>query len=931
MNDLPRRVLDPLLRDDEQVSGSLLTAGQRAYIDPDRTEHVHPIWFVCTQTRAWLIAEGPGLGWAVATGRPLEVRVQRGWTRDQLHLGGHGAPLRRGTRQAAEQLVTRWAAADGGGPAHLPEPLTIPPERAPIARGADDVPEWVAQQVFAPHGSQWLHGARTQSQHPFNTAQGTIVRANIWVLHSDRSAALAAVAPDGTAWQTALQHPMERLARPGSDRLTAGPWVLWGPPLTDRRVEVASTLSTAGSPGHRWTTLARALLDDGHVRRSVRIAAGALTADHGEVWSVVARLLFKAGARELSAGAASRALALDPTLDVAAEVATWTRASDTLQLRREDVDLSFIRGSMRAAIASLGEPVPPPGLPWPPRRPDAVWAAALAMQDRFADAGALWEDRNETALSLAALAALKSAEGSDDTAEAWQDAAEALRSSDPPAAPAALERAIATDPTAARLWLRAAWAWQDGDGVTARRYWLAAVAQDPLGQHRVQLPADAWRVVAQHAEAEGAWAAAAAAWHAATQADPTEPEAWRRAAITLDTRLHRPADAADVLSAYLERHEQFDPIPEARWQIRRDLADLQLRAARPDDAAETLRQLVAGDYLHPNAMLAAITLGEQLDVLPLRWWRHLHAVLDSGGDAGDPHTPRASLSMDELEALHPGGVSFMERLRQGLTGAEAPNRATLVRGLERIGTDSHPEVWTAVVELCAALELAPPDVYVFRGDGAWGCSAWATRPPLLLVGAEHLRVGARQLPDAAMRFLLAVELVHLACEHPVLTFDTDLMATSRSLYSAFGKYSGTAESIVDVVSLVPGIDQLSKLQTIIGLSRRVFTTRSVIDKASGVAGPVLERLGLGGESEAGGVGRAGLEGAALSFRVQADRAALLLVGDLHAAVGAILSASPDLDGAQRVSRAGLATLLSDDPPAESLRLTALLAYAATLE
>ncbi|MEL6189037.1 MAG: hypothetical protein AAFU79_30825, partial [Myxococcota bacterium] len=89
-----------------------------------------------------------------------------------------------------------------------------------------------------------------------------------------------------------------------------------------------------------------------------------------------------------------------------------------------------------------------------------------------------------------------------------------------------------------------------------------------------------------------------------------------------------------------------------------------------------------------------------------------------------------------------------------------------------------------------------------------------------------------------------------------------------------------------------------------------------------------------------GLSRGGLSGAALAFRVQADRAALRLGGDLEAAVRALVGTG-DLPAVRldRLARGGLSALLEevgedddDDAPLgadEAFRLVALVEEAVT--
>jgi len=94
-----------------------------------------------------------------------------------------------------------------------------------------------------------------------------------------------------------------------------------------------------------------------------------------------------------------------------------------------------------------------------------------------------------------------------------------------------------------------------------------------------------------------------------------------------------------------------------------------------------------------------------------------------------------------------------------------------------------------------------------------------------------------------LKFLLGVELAHLRCNHPLLNVDESLLGTGKSAYQVFGGFAGTAETVVDLLTLIPGLDQVRKLQTVLKLSRGVFKARSAVDKGVALASPVLGYFG----------------------------------------------------------------------------------------
>ncbi len=925
--DVPEELLGPVSAAGEEVRAALQTRAMRASVGRDGVEQRSPIWAVATARRLWLLADEATGRWAAATGDPRAVRLEPGWTQDVLRFGERRLPLRRRDRDLAEVLIEAFVTGGGGG-APVPAPTVVPPGRAPVARGADSVPDWLAESVVAGSRERWLHAARTRTAQPFHLADSRIKRTPVYLASTDRRTVLAAHldgAPtfDGspTWWElvgTDL-HVTDGEVKAGSRPLEA---------VADPAAAVA--IAQATNAQDRWTAAAEAAFAASRPLHALRLLAEAHELGHDAGWALIARLLAAVGAPVGAVAAARRALlASDVPVD-------WLDddARDARTLARQQVDEETLRRVLAGPLDDLERPSAPDGLPWPPDGQLEVWAAALTLAGRTAEALALWPRAPAGERRHRAVAALLQRDDPPGAAEAWERAALEQRPEQPAAAARTLERALELDPTVAhRLWLRGRWALEDGAQDVADRYWAAALDVDPEGAALAELTPEIARAVATVADRQGESEAAVSFLREAVKLAPDHRPGYLDLARLLGDDLATPTEAAEALEAYLA----LPPVEgETDGPVLLQLARLRMEAGDRDAAADAVRKAVATDFLHPGIWTQARRLGRSLD-LDTAWWRHVEAVLTGApGLYREPvgRSPAPRLSRAALDALHPGGMGLVDRLRHTMAAPEPPPRRDLVRGLDRVSSAHHPDVQSLIDDLSARLGLDPPAAYLFRGDGAYGCSAWNTDPPVLLIGADHLEGGPRALPRAALGYLVAVELAHLACDHPVLTFDTDVVGTSRSVYRAFGSLAGRAEDVVDVITLIPGVDQLAKLQRVLVLSRKLFAARSALDKVSGLATSVLDWLGLDTSMPDAGVGREGLRGAALAFRMQADRAALLLIGDLSAAVQAILASSSKLrEHAATVREEGLAELLetSGEPGlGVMLRLAALVEFAAGL-
>lgn len=857
---------------DAEVLGSLRTAGTVVFTDTDGTELSASIWFVVCPTRCWLVAGSREDRFAVASPR---VSLDKGWTRDDVRVGPWTIPLRTGTRKEAVHLLASWKGGDGdevGLPA-------APVGATPVAHGAV-VPGWIAAEVPEVPEARWLYAYESTSTHAFPGVDGTPERLPLWVAVSDHGVWLAA--------RGGFSRPVQTLEDGGRsglrEQVVADGRALAGA-LVDRRRDALLTLA-ATPPLERWGAAMQLALEDKQSERAAKLAAEAFLLERfASCWRWLGAMAWAAGDHRKALQAAF----MDPGPPLEA-AAAWG---------------SFEPAELPAGpFAEVDLPGLPEGMP-APKTPIGMNALAAIL-------------RGETEVGLEAWSKVRgprptSARAAvEATADAWIAAARAWRPTDPSRAAKNLDRAIDIEPSPEALYLAGAWAHTDGRA--AEGYWRRAFPAPPPPD--LQQTQATWKALARVAEGE-ALLPAVAAWRALG----TPSLLWRSAQALRD-ELAQPELALTVLQQRLDLEDPEVP----RWQVLRAIASLQHQLDQGPDALLTLRELVTNDFLVPEALEAALHEGaDKVPAEELARWAHLRAQLDgSTAPPPDPH----DLDAAQLDRLHPGGVGWMERTRHRLDTSEAPPTSQLVRGLEVLSERTWPELVTLVETLAGRLDLTPPPVYLFRGQGAWGMSAWPTSPPLLLVGHDHLAEGHPQhLGDAALRFSLAVELAHLAARHPLLAFDKGIVGTSRSVYETFGAYADVAETTLEVVSLLPGIDQIAKIQTLVRLSGKMFTARTVLDKATKTAKTGEDWLKGKAEDS---VGRS-FKGAALQFRLQADRAAWWITGDLRAAIDAMLAAHPSTTPLRAVfAERGVLPVLETAPPDLKLRIASLLGYVASV-
>lgn len=900
-------------------------------LHPERP--IGALWVVVTRAAAWVVAATASDAALVAAVGPSDVARQAGWTADTLRVGPFELPVPLPRRPAAVAVAEAAAALPDTGPRQTPSWPSLPPRgdavaREGVAAAAVGVPPWWADTVPRAPDERWLHALPTAATAPMPTPTGALAAATLWVGLTERSAVLVA-ALDGPLAARPLADRPRRVVRNARQLLFADdarlPLPLLGP-----RGHLVGALGPL-DPSGRWAALAEHHLDRSRPTEAGLAWREALRRGEGDAcWPGIARAAWVAGDLPRAVRALHRALAAE--ILQAEDRAAWSLPLSA----KGRPDATGMTVALAAAAEEIDAAAPahswPEGLPRP-ESPDELWLGVHALRnDRaahtvLADLG----PTPRTATLAAALADLRRTGPPDPgpwraAARAWRVAGDTSRALD------ALARVLPLDRPEDH-WTRASWAVADGREAEADDALQAALAADPTGAALTEHAFDAggWRRVATQATAAEAWTLAARAWARVLDAQPDNVEALAARAALLEGPLDRPDAAAalyETLAPLLEPEDA--PRVPALNALGAWLAAARRRRGPAVEAA--LQRAARHAPLHPELWRAFLTrhADQVRPELGLRWQHVAAAVL--GGVAPEP-LPTAE--HPDIRGLDPGDTPWLDRLAT-FASPEPPSRAALVRGLDRLDKVD-PDAAARAQRLAERLGVSGVAFFVARGEAPWGAVAWPTSPPVVLVGADHLHPDSpRHLAGPALDALIAIELAHLAADHPLLHLDLRGDG-ARSVYAAFGRFAGAAEGLVDLVTLVPGVDQITRIERILRATRRVFAARSALERATTLAAPVLSRL-LPVETSAeppttsAPLTRQGLAGSALRARFHADRIALALTGDLAATLRAVIaSARRGDEAAPRLEPEGLAAVLEARllPDDVALRAAALVAFAAS--
>jgi len=254
--------------------------------------------------------------------------------------------------------------------------------------------------------------------------------------------------------------------------------------------------------------------------------------------------------------------------------------------------------------------------------------------------------------------------------------------------------------------------------------------------------------------------------------------------------------------------------------------------------------------------------------------------------------PRSALSAELLEGVltHPlarGQNSLVAGVQKLVALSPAPDHLALNDYCEALDARKQPAAKRALDAARLAFSLPNLRAYVSRGRKSIGLRGYEGDAPYILLGIEHLDPGSRYcMTEAELSFAIGVEALHLKLGQARLT--------SHEVWAgAWSHTKGGVELVLGVLPLLRGLplatslvkflDKIPEpalrrgLETAVRLQRQRQRAASDSNAAPGALSHINENL----------------VAAHRLMQMSADRAGLVLCGDLQAALRGLLLVRPD--------------------------------------
>ncbi len=252
----------------------------------------------------------------------------------------------------------------------------------------------------------------------------------------------------------------------------------------------------------------------------------------------------------------------------------------------------------------------------------------------------------------------------------------------------------------------------------------------------------------------------------------------------------------------------------------------------------------------------------------------------------------APLTADAIETQlrHPASRAgtVLNKLQTFIAAKKTPDHTALKSYAKRVIRDEYPEIAHAVADSSLILGLKKPDAFISFGDLNAGIRGYDEKPPFILIGSEHLEPqSAHYYTAAELRFVIARESAHFCYKHERVT-------SGEVWEGAFDKTMSLMEIFPVVGGYIGKLGSLGKIaKQATGIAQTVGDIQGYISHVGTVATSAKDFYGHDKSADENTQEEArNLIGAFREMRLTADRAGLIISGNLKAAVRAIFKSDP---------------------------------------
>ncbi len=358
----------------------------------------------------------------------------------------------------------------------------------------------------------------------------------------------------------------------------------------------------------------------------------------------------------------------------------------------------------------------------------------------------------------------------------------------------------------------------------------------------------------------------------------------------LETRLKHLPD--ETLSDLLPPKNLAPTSKDSGQMLRITLYELLAEARQTGDSTERIEQLAC---LQPLVTERIEMLAETPDSELRQRAQDVRMILRSDGIK----TVKSSVSVSRFNRLknkfiknklqHPaarkGGV--FQSVQSWLAKIEIPDHSAIRSYSEKISVDKYPQITDVMTDIKHIFGIEGVDIFAVRGEKNIGVHSFEGKEAFLTIGHKHLDENSIVfLRTPELRFSMGVEVAHLYFKHSRITAsDVWKGARQKSMFVI-----DTLLTVLPFISGLKAVKSLYKFRALAALITRSQKAKEITEATKSVLDVAIHATATYNnftKQEKSGSKEDQLLATSRVMQLTADRAGLLICGDLNAAVRAM--------------------------------------------
>lgn len=235
---------------------------------------------------------------------------------------------------------------------------------------------------------------------------------------------------------------------------------------------------------------------------------------------------------------------------------------------------------------------------------------------------------------------------------------------------------------------------------------------------------------------------------------------------------------------------------------------------------------------------------------------------------------------------------------------------------EKLSIENYNDIYLEIKKIKNAFSIDKIETYFARGDKSIGITGYAGEPPFLIIGYDHIDKNSKHyLTLSELRFSVGVEIAHIYFKHSRITSNDVWRGVADKGYLFIDTWLSLVPAAGLLGNSIKYNSKLSNLSDVLLKTKKISEKGNILEAAL-LVNRFYKKIIPGKNKE----NKQQLLAASRLMQFTADRAGLLLSGDLKSAVRAILiTGKSNFEYLNEISEKGLYNFLTEQNSDETFK------------